>query len=87
MAAAAAATRRASNPGRNRSHRVRSIPSSLCPLPAYRPMAGSGTAPVASEKAAASRASGKPRPGFWVPGCGYSYWLAGVSGMEACDPS
>jgi len=56
-------------------------------LPAYRPMAGSGTAPVASEKAAASRASGKPRPGFWVPGCGYSYWLAGVSGMEACDPS
>jgi hypothetical protein len=66
---------------------VRNSPDSLCPLPAYRPIPSPTTAPQAREKTAANRASGNPRPGFWLSGCGYSAWFAVVSGMEVCDPS
>jgi hypothetical protein len=34
----------------------------------------------------ASRASGNPRPGFCVSGCGQSRWFAGVSGIDTADP-
>jgi hypothetical protein len=66
---------------------ARSRPNSLCPLPAYRQRPSSTTAPQASENTAAIRASGNPRPGFWVSGCGYSRWFAGVSGFDTADPS
>ena len=34
-----------------------------------------------------SRASGKPTPGAWVLGGGYTAWFSGVSGMEIAVPS
>jgi hypothetical protein len=50
-------------------------------------MPTSRTAPQASENTPAIRASGNPSPGFCATGCGYSAWLAGVSGIVTEEPS
>ena len=40
-----------------------------------------------AERTLRRRRSGNPQPGFWPPGWGHCFWLAGVSGMERPVPS
>jgi len=51
------------------------------------PIAQSSTAPQDRETMPAKRAIGKPSPGFCPRGCGKTFWLLGVSGIEMFVPS
>jgi hypothetical protein len=75
------------SPATSTPHIRRSRLTSPWPWPAYRQKPRFTTAPQASEISAPTRASGNPRPGFWLSTWGYSAWLAGVSGMVTVVPS
>ena len=67
--------------------RLRNSAVSPVSFPAYGPIASASTIPVTSEVNATARSIGKPSPSACVVGCGYSAWLASVSGIENVVPS
>ena len=70
-----------------RRTRLRSKLVSPVRFPLHGPIARSRKAPVARLTIVTNRAKGNPTPGFWPAGCGKARWLAGVSGIEADEPS
>src|SRR4029434_2513296 len=75
-----------SSRSREACRRWKSMVSLLCG-PLVRPTATAKTVPQANDNTTTRRATGKPSPGFWLPGWGYACWLASVSGMETPEPS
>src|SRR5271156_1623664 len=75
------------SPSSKLSYRRRNKANSLCFFPWYGQKAASSTVPTDRAKITTKRRSGKPKPGFCDDCWGYAFWFAGVSGMEAVEPS
>src|SRR5471030_323095 len=75
------------SPSSRRSCRRRNKANSLCFFPLYGQKAASSTVPTDSAKITTKRKIGKPKPGFCDDDCGYAFWFASVSGIDAVEPS